>query len=857
MAITPSISEVSYNYDELFLNMAQDFFAIDDISTAKTGMFGYVTGISSHIAKDGAFHRNMLYKEFFLNTATMKNSIFNWARILDYNIDLAKPASTQVALKLNATKLMKLQSITQYGQYVPEGTKLFEISKDQEFVIGSAKFMLPYTVELKVWYSGTTSVSAYARYKTGSTDANYRDPLITSEHLKVLVEGDTITIFLNLYQFSKKSVTYDVLNNDILERSIYDVEFGSNLVSFKTFYQTPDDRFANKDVWTEIPMYFGDTSSGDNTVYGYYTLTGDSTLRIYFSSKVGDFNPAFNSRLRVEMLTTSGATGNFSYSGNITATDSWLDSAGYSMINLTDPNGGSNQGDFRESKIALINRIRTRDSYITEKDLENLFQIVKTTKIKKSIDTKVVKVRDDLFHRIFSIYTLLRLTDGTVIPTNTVDLKLDFQEISDRNFSIKAGTVIIYDRETSSYRLLAMDEIPDPYLYNSDAYVFVVPFLMNLDFAEFPKLNAYQTDYTFDIPVVYNPKTIQTGVIDSISLNHITLQRNTLVHLDRFILTCNVLGDMKALANRTMMAMLYDENQLVGMAPMVNIPDSGQYYLDIFTNDAFTSSGEYIIENTFRDPKNINSVYPENHLVGKYRIDIAVYDSKNADGTAITDYSLVSPIIEFNSSEKIGIAEDISAYIHCPVHINQSTGQVVLKRIPLVNANFFFNDKYNRDFNSTIMQLFRILDDSDEALENNTKLDLKFYNTSGVSKNFSIDTIDIKIHLQIKLRTAFSTDLDLQIRSEIVSFIEACNYTIEKRFSISNLITALEKKFTDISFIQIYTINNSNIQNISSVETADNVKLVDYIPEFLTVKKIAGPDGLGNDFKYDIQIDYL
>ena len=48
MAITPSISEVSYNYDELFLEMARDYFKIDDISTAKTGMFGYVTGIASH-----------------------------------------------------------------------------------------------------------------------------------------------------------------------------------------------------------------------------------------------------------------------------------------------------------------------------------------------------------------------------------------------------------------------------------------------------------------------------------------------------------------------------------------------------------------------------------------------------------------------------------------------------------------------------------------------------------------------------------------------------------------------------------------------------------------------------------------
>jgi hypothetical protein len=843
--------------------MARDYFKIEDISTAKTGMFGYVTGIASHIAKDAAFHRNMLYKEFFLNTATMKNSIFNWARLLDYNIEFAKPASLQVALKLNTTKLMKLPSQSTFNTYTQDGTKLFEISRDQEFIVGTKKFMLPYTIELKVWYTGTTSVSAYARYKTGTEDANYRDPLITTEHLKVLVEGDTLTIFFNLYQFSKKSMTFDVMNNDILERSIYDINFGSNLVSFNTFYQTPDDRFANKDVWTEVPMYFGEVISSDSNFFGYYTMTGDSTLRVYFSPKVGDFNPAFNSRLRVSLMTTEGTEGNFSYSGSITAKDSWLDQASYNMISLTDPTGGQDQGNFKESKIALINRLRTRDSYITEKDLENLFDLIKSERIKKSIDTKVIKVRDDFFRRIYSVYLLLRLADGTVVPTNTVDLKLDFQEISERNFSIKAGTVVIYDRATSSYRLLSLGEIPDPYMYNTDAYVFVVPYLLNMDFQSFPKLNVYQTDYSYTVPVVYNPKKIQSGVIDAISLNHYSIQRNSLVHLDRFILSCDILGDKNALKNpktgetRKIMAMLYDENVLIGMAPMTQVGETGQFYLDILTNDSFTDKGEYIIENTFYSPTDITSVIPEVHLVGKYRIDIAVYDPRNSDGSSITDYSLVTPVIEFNSSETIGIAEDISPYVHCPIHLNETTGEVVLKRVPLIGANFFFNEKYNRDIMATIAQLFKVVDETDVELENNTQLDLKYYNTSGVSRNYSIDTVDIKIHLQIKLRTVYSKELDKSIRDEIVKIVEASNYTMEKRFSISNLITALERKFTDIAFIQIYTVNNSNIQTISAIEGNEEKKLADYVPEFLTVKKLTGADEYGNDFLPSLTIDYL
>lgn len=855
---TPTISEVSYNYDEMFLDLARDFFKIEDISTAKTGMFGYVTGISSHIAKDAAFHRNMLYKEFFLNTASMKNTIFNWARLLDYSIDLAKPSMTQVALKLNASRLMTLPSTSSYSN-APEGTKVFLLPKDLEFIVGGKKFMLPYTVELKVWYTGVNSTgkSAYARYLTGTENTNYRDPLITTEHLKVNVDGDLITVFFNLYQLSRKSVTYDVLNNDILERSIYDIDFGSNLVSFSALYQTPDDRFANRDAWTTIDMYFGEAIAPGNTQYGYYTLTDDTTLRVYFSPKVGDFNPSFNSRVRIEMLTSEGSGGNFAYSGSVTAVNSWMDQIGYSVINLTDPTGGTDQGNFAASKVALINKLRTRDSIITEKDLELLFNVMKTTRIKKNLDTKVIKIRDDFFHRVYSVYTLLRLADNTAVPTNTVDLSVSFQEISDRNFSIKAGSVVVYDRSTSSYRLLGREEIPDPYMYNSDAYVFVVPFLANLDFKEFPKLNVYQTDYQIDVPLVYNPTNIQSGLLDTISLNNFTLQRNTLINLDRFVMSCNILGDMKALEGRKVMAKLYDEKRLVGIAPMTQVQTSGQFYLDILTSDSFTSDGRYIVENTFYEPKDIRTVIPRIELSGRYRIDVAVYDAKFQDGSSISDFTLATPVIEFNSSETIGIAEDISEYVHCPIHLNKSTGIVTIKRLPLIEAKFFFNDKYNRDINATLHQLFRILDDSDEALENNTKLDVKFFNTCGISRNYSIDTVDIRLHLQIKLRTLYSRDLDQSIRLEIAKLVEASNQTLERRFSISNMITALEKKFTDIAFIQIHTLNNSNIQTVSPIETDRMTKSVDFVPEYLCVKKLGGDDGYGNNFRYDIEIDYL
>jgi len=66
----------------------------------------------------------------------------------------------------------------------------------------------------------------------------------------------------------------------------------------------------------------------------------------------------------------------------------------------------------------------------------------------------------------------------------------------------------------------------------------------------------------------------------------------------------------------------------------------------------------------------------------------------------------------------------------------------------------------------------------------------------------------------------------------------------------------LESTITAISYIQLYSINNSNIQNVEAVTNPD-LNTVSYVPEFLTVKKLSGTDNFGNSYLYDITITYL
>ena len=103
--MTTTLSEVSYDYSEKFLALANKFFNVSDTSTLKVGMFGYHNDIHSNMMKDSVFHRNMLYNEFFINNASLHSSVYNWAKILNEPVTLNTPARLQASITVNLPAL--------------------------------------------------------------------------------------------------------------------------------------------------------------------------------------------------------------------------------------------------------------------------------------------------------------------------------------------------------------------------------------------------------------------------------------------------------------------------------------------------------------------------------------------------------------------------------------------------------------------------------------------------------------------------------------------------------------------------------------------------------------------------------
>lgn len=854
-----SIAESQYVFDEKALMLAKRFFNVEETSLLKVGNFGYQVALHSSAMRDGTFHRDMLHNEQFLISANLNSTLYNWAKTLDYPINLATPAILPVAFRVPTNDLEKLATGTEKNNI-----KSFVLPKDSKFDVGGFTFMMPYDLQVLFFRSANNSLSITASFDF--KEINYPDPTISEPYLKVhnSNEGgvDYVTIAFNVFQLDKTETIITMASNNSLDSGIFQVEFGGNMATFNAFYS---DNQSSTSPYVPMEMIFNEINKPTSELFAYYTFLGSDVLRVYFSMKPGEFRPAFNSKVKIETFTTRAEEGNFNFSGDIRVRNDVLDDIKYSVIPLASKStGGSSNQSFVDTKIALIDKLKTRDSYTTTYDLETFFKNIKRQELTTNSEFKVVKIRDDIFRRQFSLYILQRNTSNEVIPTNTVDLEFSIDEISKMGYALKPGSLIIYDRNLGKYRLLTEHEHPEMYLTSKDMYLYSIPFLINFDFKEFPKTNVYMTNYDKSIPLTYSSYNVENPF--EVVINAINVRRNPLFDTEGFYVSCNLNSSAVELNNLIVRSILFTKNRPVAYFDLVREGSTSEFKQLIKTTDDFDKDGYYIINDSFRDIKT-NEIIANFQLDGSYDIKLGVFikDKNSADEkpslygsmSDLLDYSL---ICELDSKEPIAFAEDLSSIMYCQLIVDQTTGRVRVSKVPMISALFYLNQYQNKEIMNDLLQNIQMAKDVSNRLENNTSVDIKYYNTYGISKYFDVDTIDININLGVALNGKPTRKFEETLKAFIVDFIEKCNDYTDTRFSTSNLIKALENKFSDIRYILLRSINGSNIQNVEQLlfkDTATENLPVDYVPEYLTVHKSMSLNNEESDYAYSINIEYL
>jgi hypothetical protein len=859
MALTRIIAESETVFQERALEIAQNFFDVSSTSQLKIGSFGYVTGLASHIMRDSTFHRDMLYNEFFLVSASLNSTLYNWAKTLDYPINLATPSRFPVAIKFPISSIEAAATLTSSGI-----SRVFNIPRTTKFDVGGYSFMLPYDVNILFTRGANNQLSITGTYDFSIT--NYSDSSITTPYLKTMLTTENgiayATIAVTLFQLDYKQWIFNIASNDSLDAGIIEQNYGSNLVSFNSFYNP---NTVSNNSYTPLEMIFNEVSLPTTNQYCYYTLISDDTIRLYFSNAANDFRPAYNSKVGIETFTTLAEGGNFTYSGAISMQGT-LSALPFTVANISSAaTGGVSISSFNDTRIALMEKLRTRDSYITSYDLESFFKTNRKKNFTTNTDFSVVKLRDDIFRRQYTVYINQRNANNEVVPTNTVDLKLSIDDIVNMDYRIKPGTLVIYDRTLGRYRILQDSELPEVYLTSSDQYLYSVPLLLNFDFKEFPKVVPYLTNYSKDSALTYH--SYNTQIPYEIVINTLTLTRDTLNNPDYFALTCDLNTSAVNLDDILIRAVLMQDNKIIGYADMQRGANTSSYSLAIQTSDKFDSDGYFLLENSFKNIAD-GSVQSTTAINGGYNVRLAVLIKNSAINSEVTNalydnmpdlqnYTLVA---ELDTQDTFTFAEDLSEIMYYGLDIRQATGEITIKKVPLVGSLFYLNDYQNAQIMNDFYQNLMVAKNMSDQLENNTSIDVKYFNTCGISRYFESDTIDLRFKLSMALNVSPNKTLTNSIKNSIVSFIEACNDASDKQFAFSNLIKKLETDYQEIKYIKFFSINGANIQSITQTQYLDTVTEqlpLDYVPEYLTVRKILPTDATLSDFDYDIQIDFI
>ena len=634
----PIVKTDLYTAEEELLKMSTEFFKTNDgdkleVSKSKNSIFGYFTQAASYILKSSALHKNLLLDEFFLNTASIDSSIYNFAKLYNYNIEHANPSRVNVNLAISCNDLMK-----SLGVNLPLNssvTRKFRIQKETKFNFGSFMFMLPSAINLTINYkkdgSGKEIFSGNAVY-TAETDGlyNLKDKIPENLYIKAITktisigsgEYNTFLILdLAIYQVTLNRFITTSTAIDLNETLEYEYDFNEQLADFTVEVKEP----LEGNFKMLKPEFNNLSASTEEEKVIHYNFPSENRIRLYFGNNP-EYRPPFNSELRFSIYTTRGENSNFTYDYTlgdqivvnldiIPNDEEYTDLESTYLIDLsgtktfcantTSATGGRDKLTVEEIKKELIRKILTRENLITDIDLNYFFKDLAL--LAKINNGKIMffKKRDDVIKRLFNAFVMLKDNEGNIIPTNTINLNLTFDDLYKSSFMLKAGTLIIYDKVNSVYKLMEENENVSDYI-NNDYFVYSLPFLTKVKVEgenSFPRNVFYKNSIndTYIFSFKNTPTTIGIeGTINNLNIVRNSIFDDTYTFLVNMYVSSqyeNVGEDNLAVLLRFYTGKYENKNYVLNMICVKDKRAVNTWYCDIKTTDVIDNNENIIVQN--------------------------------------------------------------------------------------------------------------------------------------------------------------------------------------------------------------------------------------------------------------------
>ncbi len=394
-------------------------------SDLNAGIIGLAFDFMSNAIEDQWYNVNTRSKEIFPTVAKFDDSVYLHATTAHITDFFAKPAVIDVVLAIR-TKDIISKSIERPGL----GYKMLTISSNTQLVLDKYYYKIDYPIDIVVKQGSNGKSLISCKY-----DMTVRNSYSDIESTYVI--GKTQIIDNVEYYILKTTARQLALTSqeiiytpNSVESDIFTFPYTSQLAGFEVYY-----RETNDVPWEKIDLYYqGVLLDPAGKKFCYYRLLNDTTYDISFSVNPKHFQPAFNSRIRVDTYITEGAAGNFTFTDPEIQvifnqnTDNIFENAfigiqPIAQLLLERSRNGTDRPSLDLLRNMVVEYRSSRNTITSEPDLQRYLN---------SNGVKSVRQRDDILMREFMAYTVLEdIATSFIIPTRTGDLSIIEEDTTD------------------------------------------------------------------------------------------------------------------------------------------------------------------------------------------------------------------------------------------------------------------------------------------------------------------------------------------------------------------------------------------------------------------------------------------
>lgn len=871
--------------DDWMNNIASNHFQLENENLLRTGLVGYVNEVMANSIEDTNFMTNVYYNEVIPIRANLPDSIYAYASQVKYEGFLAKAAKQKFILAIKKSDVVDnaIEFKNTDGQILG---KKFLIGKNSYLEIEREyKFFLEYDIEIEVKKNlNTTDVYLTSKYIINKSNDIYRYIPSTISNL-----NREEYLFLNLYgnELTYESKTFTVYQNDIINTTSFELQYSGQLSHFDVYYK--ENPFKSERIL--LNKYFLDELEPGSDPFCFYRFLDDETLEIFFSPYNGYFRPEFNSQIIVEYYTTTGSKGNIHYTGTdsvfVVSNEEYKNKNINFVTYLSEPSiGGEDISDLSKIKKKVIDQFSIRNNIITESDLNKFFN-----DNDKESEVLFIKRRDDIFKRIFSAFILAKDEKNNILPTNTVKLRIHETDMDIYNENL--GIYIFKNRKI----IHGGDDTYLPFESEIKAgretnnFVYANPTLMKVNMSPLAltHYNIYVNEYNtlqfnfsnsesmrdfivndvnvFRDPVMSDRYEISLELATNSNVNDILSKTDDGKYVDKGIVK------VKALISTT------NNIGYIDFSPSaLNHNNNKIVYKAIMKTTDYIDNGDRMeIRDSLRQLDNGG----ESKLISYsyipdtgFSMEICVYyknGTYNKYGrleklNELKDFCLAN---SFKTEQNMILFTNLDRMMNTNVKIEENNGALnfICDSVPVVSYDYYARNESTKIF--SILKFFSsYLRDNLNKLENNFDIDIKFFNTFGVSKWFTIgleknnlDSVNIKVKFRIKTNINLDNTQRDNVKNFIKNYIESINENKLRSIFVSNLIRMIENEFHYVLYVEFLGFNDydtsvqaleSKITSINDIKNRDEV--ISYVPEYLNLNKLQNNNG---DFEPEIYIEFV